>query len=129
LHNEAVYALPPVGGSGYATTLVSLRFTPTQTKVPALPFGNRLRKDALRESHNRQEQNEALTKAVLDFTEGIGIIKTYNLQLEKSLIPPMTWIQSVSFFASYYFHTLSPFTDTGFVCFHSQDGARHFYLP
>jgi ATP-binding cassette subfamily B protein len=49
---------------------------------------------------------------VLDFTEGIGIIKTYNLlgekskdlsdsfreacrvslQLEKSLRPPMTWI-------------------------------------
>ncbi|MDR0411473.1 MAG: hypothetical protein LBH75_05830 [Treponema sp.] len=44
-----------------------------------MPFSNRLRKDALRESHNRQEQNEALTKAVLDFTEGIGIIKTYNL--------------------------------------------------
>jgi hypothetical protein len=52
---------------------------PAQTKVPAMPLGNWLRKDALRESHNRQEQNEALTKAVLDFTEGIGIIKTYNL--------------------------------------------------
>jgi ATP-binding cassette subfamily B protein len=77
-----------------------------------MPFGSWLRKDALRESRKRQEQNENLTKAVLDFTEGIGIIKTYNLlgekskelsdnfretcrvslQLEKSLIPPMTWI-------------------------------------
>jgi ATP-binding cassette subfamily B protein len=42
-------------------------------------FGNRLRKGALRESHNRQEQNEALPKALLDFTEGIGIVKAYNL--------------------------------------------------
>jgi hypothetical protein len=41
-----------------------------------MPFGNRLRKDALRESHNRQEQNEALTKAAPDFPEGIGIIKS-----------------------------------------------------
>jgi ATP-binding cassette subfamily B protein len=56
-----------------------------------------------------------LTRAVLDFTEGIGIIKTYNLlgekpkelsgnfrktcrvslHLEKSLIPPMSWINSL----------------------------------
>jgi ATP-binding cassette subfamily B protein len=83
--------------------------------LAAIPFGTWLRKDALRESHKRQEQNENLTKAVLDFTEGIGIIKTYNLlgekskelsgnfretcrvslQLEKSLIPPMSWINSV----------------------------------
>lgn len=32
----------------------------------------------------RQEQSERLTEAVLDFTEGIGIIKTYNLLGEKS---------------------------------------------
>ena len=32
----------------------------------------------------RQEQNENLTEAVLDFVEGIGIIKTYNLLGEKS---------------------------------------------
>jgi hypothetical protein len=56
-----------------------LRSIPTQTKVPALPFGNRLRKDALRESRNRQKQNESLTKAMPDFTEGIGIMKTHNL--------------------------------------------------
>jgi hypothetical protein len=56
--------------------LVSLHFIPTQTRIPAMPFGNWLRKDALCESRNRQEQNEALTKALLDFTEGIGIIKT-----------------------------------------------------
>jgi ATP-binding cassette subfamily B protein len=83
--------------------------------LAVLPFAKWLRKAALRESHKRQEQNENLTKAVLDFTEGIGIIKTYNLlgekskelsdnfrktcrlslQMEKSLIPPMTWINSV----------------------------------
>jgi ATP-binding cassette subfamily B protein len=80
-----------------------------------MPFGKWLRKHAQRESHKRQEQNENLTKAVLDFTEGIGIIKAYNLlgekskelsgnfretcrtslQLEKALIPPMSWIDSV----------------------------------
>jgi ATP-binding cassette subfamily B protein len=80
-----------------------------------LPFAGWLRKDALRESHKRQEQNENLTKASLDFIEGIGIIKTYNMlgekskelsesfretcrlniQLEKILIPPMSWINSL----------------------------------
>jgi ATP-binding cassette subfamily B protein len=80
-----------------------------------MPFGAWLRKDALRESHQRQEQNENLTKAALDFIEGIGIIKTYNLlgekskdlsdnfretcrtslQMEKALMPPMSWINSL----------------------------------
>jgi ATP-binding cassette subfamily B protein len=79
------------------------------------PFAKWLRRDALRESHRRQEQNENLTKASLDFIEGIGIIKTYNLlgekskelsesfretcrvnlQLEKMLIPPMSWNDSL----------------------------------
>jgi ATP-binding cassette subfamily B protein len=83
--------------------------------LAVMPFAKSLRKNALRESHKRLEQNENLTKAVLDFTEGIGIIKTYNLlgekskelsgnfqetcrvslQLEKSLITPMSWINSV----------------------------------
>ena len=36
------------------------------------------------QSDVRQEQSEKLTEAVLDFTEGIGIIKTYNLLGEKS---------------------------------------------
>ena len=83
--------------------------------LAALPFGNWLRKDALRESRVRQEQNESLTRAALDFTEGIGVIKTYNLlgekskalsdnfretcrvslQLEKALIPPMSWINTL----------------------------------
>ncbi len=35
--------------------------------------------DALVHSALRQQQSENLTNAVLDFTEGIGIIKTYNL--------------------------------------------------
>jgi ATP-binding cassette subfamily B protein len=83
--------------------------------LAVLPFGKWLRKDALRESHSRQEQNENLTEAVLDFAEGIGVIKTYNLlgekskelsenfretcrvslRLEKFLIPPMSWINSL----------------------------------
>lgn len=43
-----------------------------------------MRKEALADSTDRQEQSENLTEAVLDFTEGIGIIKTYNLLGEKS---------------------------------------------
>lgn len=43
-----------------------------------------MRKEALEDSAKRQEQSEKLTEAVLDFTEGIGIIKTYNLLGEKS---------------------------------------------
>lgn len=43
-----------------------------------------LKKEALMDSAIRQEQSESLTEAVLDFTEGIGIIKAYNLIGEKS---------------------------------------------
>ncbi|PYG88707.1 ATP-binding cassette subfamily B protein [Ruminiclostridium sufflavum DSM 19573] len=43
-----------------------------------------MNKDSLRYSSIRQEQSENLTEAVLDFIEGIGIIKTYNLLGEKS---------------------------------------------
>ena len=43
-----------------------------------------MKKEALRDSKDRQEQNENLTEAVLNFVEGIGIIKTYNLLGEKS---------------------------------------------
>ena len=42
-----------------------------------------MKKEALYDSIKRQEQNENLTKSVLDFTEGIGIIKTYNLLAKK----------------------------------------------
>lgn len=47
-------------------------------------IGNGMKKEAVEDSHHRQQQNENLTEAVLDFTEGIGIIKTYNLLGEKS---------------------------------------------
>ena len=43
-----------------------------------------MRKDGLEKSAVRQEQVENLTEAVLDFTEGIGITKTYNLLGERS---------------------------------------------
>ncbi len=38
-----------------------------------------MNRDALSHSAVRQQQSENLTNAVLDFTEGIGIIKSYNL--------------------------------------------------
>ena len=43
-----------------------------------------MQREALRDSDARQAQSENLTAAVLDFAEGIGIIKTYNLLGEKS---------------------------------------------
>lgn len=43
-----------------------------------------MRKEAMRDSSARQEQSENLTEAVLDYIEGIGIIKTYNMLGEKS---------------------------------------------
>lgn len=43
-----------------------------------------MKKEAAIDSYTRQEQSENLTEAVLDFTEGISIIKTYNLLGEKS---------------------------------------------
>lgn len=46
--------------------------------------GNRLHQIEMKNSAVRQEQSENLTEAVLDFTEGMGIIKTYNLLGEKS---------------------------------------------
>lgn len=47
-------------------------------------LGNHLNKIELENSSVRQEQSENLTEAVLDFTEGMGIIKTYNLLGDKS---------------------------------------------
>lgn len=47
-------------------------------------IGSGMKNEAIEDSYHRQQQNENLTEAVLDFTEGIGIIKTYNLLGEKS---------------------------------------------
>jgi len=41
-------------------------------------------KEGLKHSMPRQQQSENLTKAVLDYVEGIGIIKSYNMLGEKS---------------------------------------------
>ncbi|PWJ50358.1 ABC transporter ATP-binding protein [Faecalicatena contorta] len=49
-------------------------------------LGRGLKKEAMKDSDVRQAQLENLTESVLDFTEGIGIIKTYNLLGEKSKI-------------------------------------------
>lgn len=47
-------------------------------------IGKGMIKEAIEDSHKRQQQNEELTESVLDFAEGIGIIKTYNILGEKS---------------------------------------------
>lgn len=46
--------------------------------------GNLMMKSTLEHSEKKQEYSEHLTDAVLDFTEGIGIIKSYNLLGDKS---------------------------------------------
>lgn len=43
-----------------------------------------MKKGSLADMSARQEQSENLTESVLDFTEGIGIIKAYNLLGDKS---------------------------------------------
>lgn len=47
-------------------------------------IGEAMKTSQLKHSSERQEANELLTEAVLDFTEGMGIIKTYNMLGEKS---------------------------------------------
>lgn len=49
-----------------------------------LAIAKGMRREGLEDSDIRQTQSENLTEAVLDFAEGIGIIKTYNLLGEKS---------------------------------------------
>lgn len=57
--------------------------TLTITEVFIL-VGNLMMKNTLEHSEKKQEYSEHLTDAVLDFTEGIGIIKSYNLLGDKS---------------------------------------------
>ena len=52
--------------------------------LAVLVIARGMKKEADEDSHFRMEQSENLTEAVLDFVEGIGIIKTYNLLGEKS---------------------------------------------
>ncbi len=47
-------------------------------------LSGRMNRRAMEESDIRQEQSENLTGAVLSFTEGIGVIKSYNMLGEKS---------------------------------------------
>ncbi len=47
-------------------------------------IGEAMKKSELEHSDERQKANQLLTESVLDFTEGIGIIKTYNMLGEKS---------------------------------------------
>ncbi len=47
-------------------------------------IGEAMKKNTLMHSDERQAAAEQVTNAVIDFTEGIGIIKTYNLLGEKS---------------------------------------------
>lgn len=63
---------PWIGMTGLAVTFMILL------------LGRGLKKEAIEDSAIRQEQLGILTDAVLDFTEGIGIIKSYNMLGEKS---------------------------------------------
>ena len=54
--------------------------------VSAIIFmiGEAMKKNTLMHSAERQKASQMVTDAVIDFTEGIGIIKTYNILGEKS---------------------------------------------
>lgn len=56
----------------------------TVTSLLATFLASKMNKLSLKEAAVRQEQSENLTDAVLSFTEGIGVIKSYNLLGEKS---------------------------------------------
>lgn len=63
---------------------VYLGFLALAVILASLPITKGLAKEALRDSAARQEQSENLTEAVLDFAEGMGITKTYNLLGKRS---------------------------------------------
>ena len=48
-----------------------------------LALGEAMKKSALSHSEERQQASEVQTEAVLDFAEGIGIIKTFNMLGDK----------------------------------------------
>ena len=52
--------------------------------VTAMITAGKMNRISMKEAVGRQEQSEKLTDAVLSFTEGIAIIKSYNLLGEKS---------------------------------------------
>ena len=54
------------------------------TSLLAIFVAQRMKRVSLVEADARQEQNENLTEAVLEFIEGIAVIKSYNLLGEKS---------------------------------------------
>ena len=54
------------------------------TTLIAIFVAQRMNRLSLVEADARQEQNENLTEAVLEFIEGIAVIKSYNLLGEKS---------------------------------------------
>ena len=54
------------------------------TTLIAIFVAQRMNRVSLVEADARQEQNENLTEAVLEFIEGIAVIKSYNLLGEKS---------------------------------------------
>ncbi|KOR26776.1 ABC transporter permease [Clostridium sp. L74] len=54
------------------------------TSIAATIMASKMNQLSLKESAMRQDQSEHLTDAVLSFTEGIGVIKSYNLLGEKS---------------------------------------------
>ncbi len=54
------------------------------TSILAVFLAQKMGHVSMLEASKRQEQNESLTEAVLEFVEGIGVIKSYNLLGEKS---------------------------------------------
>ena len=76
---QAVKLAQEIGGHKAANGIASLVVT-----LIMYIIGEAMKNSQLKHSSERQESNELLTEAVLDFTEGMGIIKTYNILGDKS---------------------------------------------
>lgn len=63
---------------------IPLGFIALATSAIAYMVATRMNRVSSEEANIRQNQSEGLTEAVLDFVEGIAVIKSYNLLGEKS---------------------------------------------
>lgn len=85
LANMMSYALSSVLMCGFALFLdIRLGAVTVLVSLAAVCIAGRMNRVSLEEAAGRQEQSEKLTEAVLAFSEGIGIIKSYNMLGEKS---------------------------------------------
>ena len=63
---------------------IRLGITSLIVSLVMLFIGEKMKTSTLKQSADRQRASEKVTESVIDFTEGIGLIKSYNIVGEKS---------------------------------------------